>query len=165
MTPIYKKAYFAGGCFWGVEYHFELYNGVRTAINGYMGGNILQPTYEEVSLGNTGHYETVEVTYNENIVSFDELAMHFFEIHDFTQINGQGDDIGLQYMSAIFYSNEDEKYICEDIFIELKRKDYKTVTKLIDANEHSFYKAENFHQNYYLNKFQKPYCHKYKKIF
>jgi len=79
LTPIYKKAYFAGGCFWGVEYHFELYNGVRTAINGYMGGDILQPTYEEVSLGNTGHYETVEVTYDENIVSFDELAMHFLK--------------------------------------------------------------------------------------
>ena len=161
----YKKAYFAGGCFWGVEYYFELFNGVKTAISGYMGGDVINPTYDDICTKVSGHYEVVEVTYNSNIVDFSQLAMHFFQIHDFTQINGQGNDIGEQYKSVIFYENDDELDIIEDIFNELKRKNYKVATKILNKNEHIFYKAEDYHQNYYFNNNQTPYCHKFKKIF
>ena len=159
------KAYFAGGCFWGVEYYFETFKGVKTAISGYMGGDIQNPTYEDICLGTSGHYETVEVNYDNNIVSYDELAMFFFEIHDFTQKNGQGPDIGSQYMSCIFYKNDDEKDVLDDILIELKRKLYNVQTKFIKNENIIFYKAEDYHQNYYFNNFQTPYCHKFKKVF
>lgn len=162
---MYKSAYVAAGCFWGVEYFFETFKGVKTAISGYMGGDIKNPTYDDICTKASGHYEVVQINYDENLVSYDQLAMHFFEIHDFTQINGQGGDIGPQYQSAIFYSNEDELDIIEDILLELKRKNYKVATKLLDANNHIFYKAEDYHQNYYFNNMQTPYCHKYKKIF
>jgi peptide-methionine (S)-S-oxide reductase/peptide methionine sulfoxide reductase msrA/msrB len=104
-----KKAYFAAGCFWGVEYHFEKLNGVISAISGYMGGHIENPTYQVVCSGFSGHLEVVEVSYDENIVSFEDLAKLFFEIHDFTQTNGQGPDIGTQYLSAIFYVDDEQK--------------------------------------------------------
>ena len=100
-----KKAYVAAGCFWGVEYHFEKLEGVITAVSGYMGGHIKDPNYEMVCSGLTGHLEVVEITYDESIVSFETLAKLFFEIHDFTQTNGQGPDIGTQYLSAIFYTD------------------------------------------------------------
>ena len=160
-----KSAYFAGGCFWGVEYYFETFKGVQTAISGYMGGDVKNPTYDDICTGSSGHYETVQVNYDENIVSYDELAMHFFEIHNCTQKDGQGPDRGSQYMSAVFYENDEEKDILEDIINELKRKLYKVQTKLIQKDSIIFYKAEDYHQNYYFNNFQTPYCHKYKKIF
>ena len=97
-----KKAYFAAGCFWGVEYHFEKLEGVISAISGYMGGHILNPDYYMVCSGLTGHLEVVEVAFDETIISFEDLTKLFFEIHDFTQTNGQGPDIGSQYLSAIF---------------------------------------------------------------
>ena len=110
-----KKAYFAAGCFWGVEYHFEKLEGVLSAISGYMGGHIDNPTYEMVCTGLTGHLEVVEITYDETIVSFETLTKLFFEIHDFTQTNGQGPDIGSQYLSAIFYVDEKQQKVCEKL--------------------------------------------------
>ncbi len=103
-------AYFAGGCFWGgVEHHFEKFKGVHSAVSGYMGGHLENPDYQAVCTGITGHLEVVRVEYDECEVSFKELAKQFFEIHDFTQINGQGPDIGSQYLSAIFYMDEKQK--------------------------------------------------------
>ena len=107
------KAYFAGGCFWGVEYHFEKKEGVISAVSGYMGGVKANPTYEEVCTGKTGHYEVVEVTYDPKKVTHEELAKLFFEIHDPTQANGQGPDIGEQYKSVLFYNNLEEKQTAE----------------------------------------------------
>ena len=104
-----KKAYFAAGCFWGVEYHFEKLKGVISAISGYMGGHIENPNYKMVCTGFSGHLEVVEVTFDETIVSFETLTKLFFEIHDFTQTNGQGPDLGSQYLSAIFYVDEKQK--------------------------------------------------------
>ncbi|MGJ0344780.1 peptide-methionine (S)-S-oxide reductase MsrA [Aliarcobacter cryaerophilus] len=158
-----KKAYFAGGCFWGIEYFFQKINGVKSVISGYMGGHIENPTYQIVCSGFSGHLEAVEVTFDENIISFEELAKLFFEIHDFTQINGQGPDIGTQYLSAIFYVDEEQKDISEKLILQLKNKGFKVATTLYEKS--IFYKAEEYHQNYYERHQKVHYCHSYKKIF
>jgi peptide-methionine (S)-S-oxide reductase/peptide methionine sulfoxide reductase msrA/msrB len=158
-----KKAYIAGGCFWGVEFYFEKLEGVISAISGYMGGHIENPTYQMVCSGFSGHLEVVEVTYDEDIVSFEEIAKLFFEIHDFTQINGQGPDIGSQYLSAIFYVDEKQKSISEKLILELSQKGFKVATSLYEFVP--FYEAEDYHQDYYERHQKVPYCHRYRKIF
>ena len=129
----YKKAYFAGGCFWGVEHLFQGKEGVITVISGYMGGSKESPTYQDVLTGTTGHLEAVEITYDPNRVSYEELTQFFFEIHDPTQANGQGPDIGPQYLSAVFYSNEEEKEITRELIEILISKGYNVATSLIPA--------------------------------
>jgi peptide methionine sulfoxide reductase msrA/msrB len=160
-----KKAYFAGGCFWGVEYHFEKLSGVISADSGYMGGYKENPTYKEVCYTDTGHLEVVEVTYDPAKVSFEELTKLFFEIHDPTQTDGQGPDIGSQYLSAIFYNDEKEKETAQKLIKILKSKGMKIATKLISAKDHPFYEAEEYHQDYYKKHNKKPYCHSYTKRF
>lgn len=157
------KAYFAGGCFWGVEYYFDHKEGVISAVSGYMGGTMKNPTYEDVCSGNTGHLEVVQVTYDPKRVTYEELAKLFFEIHDPTQADGQGPDIGEQYRSAIFYNNDEEKKIALKLIDILKNKGYDVVTKVFPVS--SFWKAEDYHQDYYERKKEKPYCHVYKKRF
>ncbi|MEO0096124.1 MAG: peptide-methionine (S)-S-oxide reductase MsrA [candidate division WOR-3 bacterium] len=154
-----KKAYFAGGCFWGVEYYFDKKEGVISAVSGYMGGALENPSYQDVKTGKTGHYETVEVTYDPQKVSYEELAKLFFEIHDPTQPDGQGPDIGEQYKSVIFYNNEEERKIAERLIEILKSKGYDVVTKILPVSK--FYKAEDYHQDYYEKKKQTPTCHFY----
>ena len=163
MTSGSEIAYFAAGCFWGVEYHFEKLKGVNSAVSGYMGGNTLNPSYEEICTGRTGHLEVVKIEYDETIVSYIELLKLFFEIHDFSQTNGQGPDIGSQYLSAIYYENNNEKLLCEKVIEELKSKAYKVATSIYEMVP--FYKAEDYHQNYYERHQKTPYCHSYKKIF
>ena len=155
------SAYFAGGCFWGVEYHFEKLQGVKDAISGYMGGNVKNPGYYDVAEGNTEHLETVKVEYDPSIVSFEDLAKLFFEIHDPTQTNGQGPDIGSQYLSAIFYNNNKEKQTAQKLIDILKSKGLNIATKLIPTKD--FFKAEEYHQNYYKKTKKTPYCHRYTK--
>lgn len=158
-----KSAYFAGGCFWGVEYHFSKLNGVKSAISGYMGGNTLNPDYHSVCTGFTGHLEVVKVEYDESIVSFETLAKLFFETHDFTQTNGQGPDIGSQYLSAIFYVDDKQKEVSETLIVELENKGFKVATSLYKFV--TFYEAEDYHQDYYERHQKVPYCHSYKKVF
>lgn len=165
MSSDIKKGYFAGGCFWGIQWHFENTKGVIDAISGYMGGTMANPDYRSICSGTTGHLEVVEVNYNSNIITFEQLTKLFFEIHDFTQTNGQGPDIGSQYLSAIFYNNQDEKNISKDIIDQLSNKGYKVATKLISTLNTPFFKAEEYHQNYYTKTGKTPYCHSYKKIF
>jgi peptide methionine sulfoxide reductase msrA/msrB len=160
-----KKAYFAGGFFWGVEYHFEKLPGVISVESGYMGGHKENPTYQDVCYTETGHLEVVEVTYDASKIDFEALAKLFFEIHDPTQVNGQGPDIGSQYLSAIFYNNEAEKKVAEKLIKILGKKGLKVITKLLPAAEHPFYKAEEYHQDYYTKHNKKPYCHSYTKRF
>ncbi len=160
-----KKAYFAGGCFWGVEYHFEKLDGVISADSGYMGGHTDNPTYKDVCYKNTGHLEVVEITYDPKKVDFESLVKLFFEIHDPTQTNGQGPDIGTQYLSAIFYNNEDERKIAKKLINVLKTKGLKVATKLISTKDFPFYKAEEYHQDYYKRHNKEPYCHSYVKRF
>lgn len=157
------KAYFAGGCFWGIEYHFQKKKGVVSAVSGYMGGHKEKPKYEEVCGGGTGHVETVEVTYDPKKVSYEELARLFFEIHDSTQEDGQGPDIGDQYKSVIFYSNEEEKIIAYRLIDLLKQKGYRVQTEILPVSK--FWKAEDYHQDYYQKNKNKPYCHVYTKRF
>ena len=157
------KAYYAGGCFWGVEHLFQDYQGVQNAVSGYMGGEKANPTYQEVCEGRTGHLEAVEITYDPDKVSYEELTKFFFEIHDPTQSNGQGPDIGPQYLSAVFYSTDEERETAQRLIDILKGKGYDVVTKLLPVEE--FWMAEDYHQDYYVKKNQQPYCHFYQKKF
>ena len=158
-----EKAYFAGGCFWGVEYYFEQKVGVISATSGYMGGSMDDPSYHEVCTGKTGHLEVVEVAYDAAKVSYEELAKFFFEIHDPTQADGQGPDIGSQYLSAVFYLNDVEEKIAHKLINILETKGYDIATKVISTQ--TFWPAEDYHQDYYDRKNQQPYCHAYEKKF
>ncbi len=159
----FKKAYYAAGCFWGVEHLFQGKPGVMEAVSGYMGGEVEEPTYEQVCAKKTGHLETVEVSFDPGQISYEELTKFFFEIHDPTQANGQGPDIGPQYLSAIFYSSEDEKETAERLIGILKEKGLNVVTQLIPGE--TFWAAEEYHQDYYQKKGAQPYCHFYQKKF
>jgi len=158
-----KKAYFAGGCFWGVEYYLEAQDGVVSVDSGYMGGSLKNPSYRDVVKGNSGHLEVVEVLYNPKKVSYETLAKLFFEIHDPTQKNGQGPDIGEQYLSAIFTSDKSEKEVIRKLIKILESKGYDIATKLLEKSE--FYKAEDYHQDYYKKSSKVPYCHSHTKRF
>lgn len=154
-----RNAYFAAGCFWGVEYHLQQEEGVLSAVSGYMGGVTPHPSYKEVCSGLTGHLETVKVEYDDEAVDFLTLLKLFFEIHDFTQTNGQGPDIGSQYLSAVFYNNEEEKQICKEVIEVLKSKGYDVATLLISTHNTPFFEAEEYHQDYYFKHNKVPYCH------
>ena len=159
----YAKAYFAGGCFWGVEYYLEKLDGVKEVISGFMGGHVKNPSYYEVVRSNTGHLETVEVIYDKSKISYEKIARTFFEIHDPTQTNGQGPDIGEQYLSAVFVNNDNERNTIKKLIGELEANGYRVATKVYDKKE--FYAADEGHQNYYNKKGTRPYCHGYTKRF
>ncbi len=154
-----SKAIFAGGCFWGMEYHFANAEGVLSTRVGYTGGHTENPTYGEVCSHTTGHIEAIEVTFDPAKTSYEELARLFFNIHDPTQVNRQGPDVGEQYKSAIFYLNEEQKRIAESLIGELESKGYHVATELIPAS--TFWEAEDYHQDYYEKKGNQPYCHIY----
>ncbi len=156
VTPN-SVAYFAGGCFWGVEYYLEQMDGVASVESGYMGGTVEHPTYEQVSDHGTGHLETVRVRYDSKQVSFEQIARRFFEIHDPTQADGQGPDIGPQYHSAVFYSTPEEKAITEKLIGLLRKRGYDVVTQVRPAS--TFWRAEEYHQNHYQRSGEQPYCH------
>ncbi len=158
-----KRAYFAGGCFWGVEHLLEKQDGVKDVISGFMGGNVENPDYMDVVRGKTGHVETVEVIYDPKEVSYRTLAKLFFEIHDPTQKDGQGPDIGSQYLSVVFYGDEKEKQVATDLINILGIKGYDVATTLKENSK--FYAASGYHQDYYARNGKTPYCHVYKKIF
>ncbi len=162
-AEVAQKAYFAGGCFWGVEYFLEQADGVIEVKSGYMGGRVKNPTYADVSSGRSGHLEVVEVSYDEQKVNYETLAKLFFEIHDPEQRNGQGPDIGTQYLSALFVNNEKERQIAQNLIKTLEQKGYKIATKILPKEP--FYEAEAYHQDYYKHKGSKPYCHGYVKRF
>lgn len=159
----FETAYFAGGCFWGVEYLLQNSVGVISTKVGYMGGNTKNPTYKEVCYNNTGHAEVVKVVFDTQKTNFEALARLFFEIHDPVQLNRQGPDVGEQYRSEIFYTTNEQKEIAEKLIQILKSKGLNVATRLTKAPV--FYEAEGYHQKYYEKKGGQPYCHSYVKRF
>jgi peptide methionine sulfoxide reductase msrA/msrB len=159
----YGTAIFAGGCFWGVEYFLQKEPGVISVTSGYTGGHVRNPSYKQVCTGTTGHAEAVKIMYDPGKTSYDKLLRLFLEIHDPTQIGGQGPDLGDQYRSEIFYLNEEQRKIAEKDINILKSKGYKVVTAVTKASE--FFDAEDYHQDYYFNNGKVPYCHSYTKRF
>ena len=153
-----KSAVFAGGCFWGLEHAFRRERGVTEAISGYCGGHLPDPSYEQVSSGHTGHAEAVQVVYDPSAASYEALARLFFELHDPTEINRQGFDIGTQYRSALFYNDEEEKEIALGLIEKLQANGYAVFTQVVPAAP--FYPAEDYHQRYLEKHPNRPSCHR-----
>ncbi|HML06173.1 MAG TPA: peptide-methionine (S)-S-oxide reductase MsrA [Methanobacterium sp.] len=154
----YKKAAFGAGCFWGVEETFRTTKGVISTAVGYMGGHTENPTYENVCSGETGHAETVEVTYDPSIISYNELINVFWNVHDPTTLNRQGPDIGEQYRSIIFYYDEEQEKAAMDSKEKLNKSGAygrEIVTEIVPASEFKFYMAEDYHQQYLKKRGQK----------
>ncbi len=163
MPLNYDTIYFGAGCFWGVEFYLQKATGVISTEVGYMGGDTKNPTYEDVCTDESGHAEVVKVVFDTTITSAETLTKLFFEIHDFTQVNRQGPDIGSQYRSEVFFTKENQKNTTLELLKILLEKGYKPSTKITEAKE--FWKAEGYHQNYYNKKRGQPYCHIRRKIF
>lgn len=152
-----EEAIVAGGCFWGVEHYLRQIPGVVSVESGYSGGHLLNPSYEQICHGNTGHYEAVRVIFDPERIDYHHVLKRFFEIHDPTQTTGQGPDLGQQYQSAVFYYNEEQKREAEELIQRLRQKGYPIATRLLPAQV--FWPAENYHQAYYLKHGKLPYCH------
>jgi peptide-methionine (S)-S-oxide reductase len=154
-----QVATLAGGCFWCLEAVFDELKGVESVESGYSGGRVPNPTYHEVCDGDTGHAEVVQVTFDPAVVSYRDLLTVFFTVHDPTTLNRQGNDVGTQYRSAIFYHDENQKKIAEDAIAELEAArlwDAPIVTEI--APFEAFYRAEDYHQEYFANNRFQPYC-------
>lgn len=154
-----QNATFGGGCFWCTEAVFQNLKGVNKVISGYMGGKTHNPTYEEVCTGNTGHAEIIQIEYEEDEISFNELLLVFFKTHDPTTLNRQGNDVGTQYRSVIFYHNQEQKEQALEMIDNLTKEmvfDRPIVTEVAPVSE--FFQAEDYHQNYYNTNPDKGYC-------
>ena len=154
-----EVATFGGGCFWCMEAVFQRLTGVTHVESGYMGGHVDNPTYRQVCAGGTGHVEIVRVTFNPQEISYRDLLDVFFTVHDPTTLNRQGNDTGEQYRSVIFYENEEQRRMAEEMIAELtaaKAFPEPIVTAIEPASR--FYKAEDYHQNYYNENSRQPYC-------
>ena len=157
--PNLKRATLAGGCFWCLEAVFERLSGVEEVISGYMGGHVDNPTYEQVCTGATGHAESIQISYDPERIPFEELLEVFFEIHDPTTLNRQGNDAGPQYRSVIFYHDEEQQHSAAAFKNRLDSehvRDKPIVTKIVPAT--TFWPAEDHHQEYYDNHSAQTYC-------
>ncbi|MDF0705607.1 peptide-methionine (S)-S-oxide reductase MsrA [Flagellimonas okinawensis] len=154
-----STAIFAGGCFWCTEAVFQRLDGVEEVVSGYTGGTIKNPAYREICTGRTGHAEGIKITFNPSKISYPELLEVFFATHDPTTLNRQGNDVGTQYRSEIFYTNPEQKQQAED-FIALLEKENIFDSPIVTAisEEKPFYLAEEEHHNYYNDNKLQPYC-------
>jgi peptide methionine sulfoxide reductase msrA/msrB len=158
-----EEAVFAGGCFWGVQHLLQQLPGVVKTEVGYSGGHVLYPSYQDVCHKHSGHLEVTRVIFDPAILNYETLAKVFFEIHDPTQTDGQGPDIGPSYLSAVFYYNQSQKNIAETLIQQLRAKGFNVVTQLREACV--FWTAEESHQAYYDKTGKAPYCHQRVKRF
>lgn len=159
VTDGLELATFAGGCFWCTEAVFLEIQGVKKVVSGYIGGTTKNPTYKDIGTGTTGHAEAIQITFDPKVVSFGELLEIFFATHDPTTLNRQGNDVGTQYRSEVFYYNDEQKQLTEDyIALMMKEKTFKNpiVTSVSPASV--FYEAEDYHQNYYNQNKTQSYC-------
>jgi peptide-methionine (S)-S-oxide reductase len=147
------------GCFWCTEAVFQLANGITKVESGYSGGDTVNPTYKDICTGTTNHAECLQITFNPEIISVEDILKIFFETHDPTTINRQGNDIGTQYRSVIFYHNQNQKNIAENYITQLNAsKIYKNPIVTFVQPSETFYKAEDYHQNYYNQNKSASYC-------
>jgi peptide-methionine (S)-S-oxide reductase len=154
-----ETATLAGGCFWCLEAVYQQLKGVEKVVSGYAGGHVANPSYQAVCTGTTGHAEVVQVTYNPDVVSYRDLLDVFFTIHDPTTLNRQGNDVGTQYRSAIYYHTPEQKEIAEQTIKDVTAEgvwDNPIVTEVEPLDV--FYPAEDYHQNYYVNNPYQGYC-------
>ena len=158
-----EEAIFAAGCFWGVEYFLKRLPGVLKTEVGYIGGKVKNPSYHDVCNGDTGHYEAIRVLYDPSVINYEQLTKYFFEIHDPTQRDGQGPDHGEQYLSAVFYYDEAQKATTEKLIALLTQKGLKIATRVLPVS--IFWRAEDYHQDYYQKNNKQPYCHAHTKRF
>lgn len=149
-----------GGCFWCIEAVFQAFKGVVSVESGYSGGALKNPSYEQVSSGRSGHVEVVRVTFDPKIISLEQVLTVFFHAHDPTTLNKQGNDVGTQYRSAVFYSSDDQGQVAENVKALIEKSGLwgssKIVTEILPLQE--FFRAEDYHQNYYQQNSNKPYC-------
>ncbi|MVN90306.1 peptide-methionine (S)-S-oxide reductase MsrA [Mucilaginibacter aquatilis] len=154
-----QKATFGGGCFWCTEAIFQIIKGVKSVVSGYMGGEIENPTYEQICGGKTGHAEVVEVEFDADEISYNDLLFVFFETHDATTLNRQGNDVGTQYRSVIYYHNKEQEQQAKEMVAQLTTEGIYSnpiVTEISPVG--TLYTAESYHQNYFNNNTYKPYC-------
>lgn len=154
-----EVATLGGGCFWCLEAVYNELKGVERVVSGYSGGSVAKPSYEQVCSGRTGHAEVVQLTYDPELISFKEILQVFFTIHDPTTLNRQGADVGTQYRSAIFYHNPQQKRVADELIAELNESNLwpdPIVTEVTPFER--FYEAEEYHQEYYANNPNQPYC-------
>jgi len=154
-----ETATLAGGCFWCTEAIFKRLKGVNSVVSGYSGGTKENPTYEEVCSGTTGHAEAIQIVFNPKVLPFEDLLYVFFKLHNPTTLNQQGNDMGTQYRSAIFYQNDKQKEIALKIKDEFEKMGYyedRIVTEITPFDK--FYEAEGYHRNYYERNTNAPYC-------
>ena len=159
MNTKLETATLANGCFWCTEAIFQRLKGVESVVSGFTGGHIKNPAYREVITGRTGHAEAIQITFNPDIISFQEILDVFFSTHDPTTLNRQGYDVGTQYRSGIFYHSEKQKNTANEFIKALTEAqvfDNKIVTEVTEFEV--FYKAEDYHQNYYNNNKNEGYC-------
>ncbi len=154
-----EKATLGAGCFWCIEAVFQKLDGVNDVVSGYMGGSAPNPTYQQVCTGATGHAEVVQLTFDPEVIGYQQILQVFWHTHDPTTLNRQGNDVGTQYRSAVFYHNQQQKEIAEELKQSLDAQkiwDQPIVTEIVPAD--TFYAAENYHQNYFNSNSQQPYC-------
>jgi peptide-methionine (S)-S-oxide reductase len=159
LGSVTEVATLGGGCFWCLEAIFEEVRGVEKVVPGYSGGNVVNPSYSEVCKGSTGHAEAVHVTFDPKMITFRQILEIFFSVHDPSTLNRQGADVGTQYRSVIFYHNEEQKAIAEQVIRELDAAniwDAPIVTEVTPFK--AFYPAEDYHQGYFGRNYEQPYC-------
>ncbi len=173
-NPNLETATFGAGCFWCVEAQFQMLDGVESVVSGFSGGTVKNPSYKEVCNGTTGHAEVCQIVYDKRKLTYPDMLEAFWKSHDPTQLNRQGNDVGTQYRSVIFYHNDEQKRLAEEYKKKLNESgayDKPVVTEISPYTD--FYKAEDYHQNYFNENGDVPYCRfvvqpkvdKFKKIF